>query len=91
VVAVEAVEGTDAAIERGGTLAKTGCVVIKVSKPQQDLRFDIPAVGVETVTRLHAVGATVLALEAGKTILLEKENLLEQADSYGIAVVGVSG
>jgi DUF1009 family protein len=91
VVAVEAVEGTDAAIERGGVLARKGCVVVKVSKPDQDLRFDVPAVGVETVARLHDSRATVLALEAGKTILLEKEALLRQADAYGIAVVGVSG
>lgn len=91
VVAVEAVEGTDAAIERGGRLAKPGCVVVKVSKPQQDLRFDVPAVGVDTVYRLHEIGGTVLAVEAGKTILLEKESLLSQADAYGISVVGVSG
>ncbi len=91
VVAVEAVEGTDAAIQRGGSLAHAGCVVVKVSKPQQDLRFDVPAVGIDTVTRLHDIGATVLALEAGKTILLEKEALLDQADSYGIAVVGLNG
>jgi hypothetical protein len=90
VLAVEAVEGSDAAIQRGGVLAKTGCVVVKVSKPQQDLRFDVPAVGVETVQRLHEVEAAVLAVEAGKTILLEKEDLLRQADSYGISVVGVS-
>lgn len=90
VVAVEAVEGTDATIERGGGLAKAGCVVVKVSKPQQDLRFDVPAVGVDTVTRLHNVGGMVLALEAGKTILLEKQTLLTQADDFGIAVVGVS-
>ena len=90
VLAVEAVEGSDAAIQRGGALAKTGCVVVKVSKPQQDLRFDVPAVGVETVQRLHEVEAAVLAVEAGKTILLEKEDLLRQADSYGISVVGVS-
>lgn len=91
VVAVEAVEGTDAAIDRGGALVKHGCVVVKVSKPRQDLRFDVPAVGVDTVARLHAAGATALALEAGKTILLEKESLLGQADDFGIAVVGVSG
>jgi len=91
VVAVEAVEGTDAAIERGGALTKKGCVVVKVSKPRQDLRFDVPAVGVDTVARLHGAGATALALEAGKTILLEKESLLRQADDFGIAVVGVSG
>jgi DUF1009 family protein len=91
VVAVEAVEGTDAAIQRGGALAKGGCVVVKVSKPQQDLRFDVPAVGVETIARLHEAGGGVLALEAGKTILLEKENFLAQADSHDIAVVGIGG
>lgn len=90
VLAVEAVEGTDAAILRGGALAKSRCVVVKVSKPQQDLRFDVPAVGVDTVERLREVGAAALAVETGKTILLEKEKLLRQADSYGIAVVGVS-
>src|SRR5581483_9182358 len=89
VLAVEAVEGTDAAIERGGRLAQRGCIVVKVSKPQQDLRFDVPAVGVDTVARLSAVGGAVLAVEAGKTILLEKEELLKQADAAGSAVVGV--
>ncbi len=91
VIAVEAVEGTDAAIGRGGQLAKSGCVVVKVSKPEQDLRFDVPAIGVGTIERLHAVGGTVLAVEAGKTILLEKESLLRQADASAISVVGVSG
>jgi len=90
VVAVEAVEGTDAAIQRGGTLAKSGCVVVKVSKPQQDLRFDVPAVGIETIKRLHEVGGAVLALEAGKTILLEKEAVLREAERLGIAVVAVA-
>jgi DUF1009 family protein len=64
--------------------------VVKVSKPQQDLRFDVPAVGVDTIKNIHKVGGTVLAVEAGKTILLEKESLLRQADAYGISVVGVS-
>ena len=90
VLAVEAVEGTDQAIQRGGALAKSGCIVVKVSKPQQDLRFDVPAVGVDTVRCLHESGASVLALEAGKTILLEKEKLLGQADAHGISIVGVS-
>lgn len=90
VLAVEAVEGTDAAIQRAGALAQSGCVVVKVSKPQQDLRFDVPAVGVDTVKRLHEIDAAVLAVEAGKTILLEKEELLRQADDFGIAVVGIS-
>jgi DUF1009 family protein len=90
VVAVEAVEGTDGAIQRGGELAKSGCVVVKVSKPQQDLRFDVPAVGLDTIKNLHAVQGAVLAIEAGKTILLEKDTLLREAEAYGISVVGVS-
>ena len=89
VVAVEALEGTDAAIERGGTLAKSGFIVVKVSKPQQDLRFDVPAVGVETVRQLHRAGGAVLAVEADKTILLEKDVLLKEADQFGISVVAV--
>jgi len=91
ILAVEAADGTDAAIQRGGSLGKSGCVVVKVSKPQQDMRFDVPAVGVDTIHCLHQVSGTVLAVEAGKTILLEKESLLRQADLYGISVVGVRG
>jgi DUF1009 family protein len=90
IMAVEAVEGTDAAIERGGALAKSGCVMVKVSKPGQDLRFDVPAVGVETVKSLQRVGAKVLAIEAGKTLLLEKDALLSAAESCGLSVVAVS-
>ena len=90
VIAVEAVEGTDEAIRRGGSLARSGCVVIKVSKPQQDLRFDVPAVGVETINNLKQAGAVALAIEAGKTLLLEKDALLAEADRGGIAVVGVA-
>jgi DUF1009 family protein len=89
VVAVEALEGTDAAIERGGTLAKSGFIVVKVSKPRQDLRFDVPAVGVETVRRLYRTGGAVLAVEADKTILLEKDVLLKEADQFGLSVVAV--
>jgi DUF1009 family protein len=90
VVAVEAVEGTDAAIQRGGLMAKSGCVVVKVSKPNQDLRFDVPAVGVDTINNIHAVGGAVLAVEAGKTIFLEMDALLKQADTFGIAVVALA-
>lgn len=90
VVAVEAVEGTDAAIARGGQLAKQGCVVVKVSKPHQDLRFDVPAIGVETINSLRQVGGAVLAIEAGKAILIERENLLRAADECGIAIVAVA-
>ena len=89
VVAVEALEGTDAAIERGGKLARSGFVVVKVSKPEQDLRFDVPAVGVATLRQLRETGGTVLAVEAGKTILLEKELLLKQAEDFGISVVAL--
>lgn len=90
IIAVEAVEGTDAAIQRGGQLAKSGCVVVKVSKPHQDLRFDVPAVGVETINSLRLVGGAVLAVEAGKAILIEKDQLLRAADDCGIAVVAVA-
>jgi len=89
VVAVEAVEGTDEAIQRGGRLAKAGSVVVKASKPQQDLRFDVPAIGIETIKTLKKAGGAVLAVEAGKTIFLEKELLLRQAEDCGIAVVAV--
>lgn len=89
VLAVEAVEGTDAAIRRGGELARGGAVVVKVSKPQQDLRFDVPAVGPETIRLMAEFGATVLAVEAGRTIVLEREQMLEAAARAGIAVVAV--
>jgi DUF1009 family protein len=89
VIAVEALEGTDAAIARAGALAKSGFVAVKVSKPRQDLRFDVPAAGVETIRRLHETGGTALAVEAGRTILLEKDVLLKAADDFGMAVVAV--
>jgi UDP-2,3-diacylglucosamine hydrolase len=86
VLAVEAIEGTDATIQRGGC---PGAVVVKVSKPDQDLRFDVPAVGPETVRTCAAAGVAVLALEAGKTLLLEKEDVLQQAAAAGLSIVGV--
>jgi DUF1009 family protein len=79
VVAVEAMEGTDACIRRAGEIAGPGCVVIKVARPKQDLRFDIPVVGMRTLESLHAARATVLAMETGKTLLLDKDNLLTHA------------
>jgi DUF1009 family protein len=90
VVAVEAVEGTDAAIKRGGELAKDGAVVVKRSKPQQDLRFDLPAVGPRTIEVMQSVKASVLALEAGKTVLLDRDVMLDNARRAGIAVVGIA-
>ncbi len=89
VVAVEAVEGTDDAIRRGGDLAKEGVVVVKRSKPQQDLRFDLPAVGPRTIEVMTSVKATVLALEAGRSVLLDREEMLRNAERAGIAVVGM--
>jgi DUF1009 family protein len=89
VVAVEAVEGTDAAIARGGSLARSGCIVVKVSKPRQDLRFDVPAVGVETIRRIHEVKGAALAVEAEKTILLERDEMLREASRCGVIVAAV--
>lgn len=87
ILAVEAIEGTDAAILRGGTLGRGGSTVIKVSKPQQDLRFDMPTVGLTTLESVQAGKCSVLAIEAGKTFLLSREELLERANQAGIAVV----
>ena len=89
VVAVEAVEGTDEAIKRGGHLAKDGAVVVKRCKPQQDLRFDLPAVGPRTIEIMASVNASVLAVEAGRTIILDRDLTLRKAQSAGIAVVGI--
>lgn len=90
VVAVEAVEGTDGAIKRGGELAKEGAVVIKRSKPQQDLRFDLPAVGPRTIEVMASVKASVLAVEPGRTVVLDRDQLVSQAERAGIAVIGVA-
>ncbi len=87
VLAIEAVEGTDAAIRRGGELGRGGAVVVKASKPGQDLRFDVPAVGPKTIELMVEVGAKVLAVEAKRTLLLERERLLEAANEAGIVVV----
>ncbi len=91
VLAAEGIEGTSATIRRGGELGGPGTVVVKVSKPQQDLRFDVPAVGPETVRVLAEVGGAVLALEAKKTLMLDKEEMLALAEERGLAVVAVSG
>lgn len=90
VVAVEAVEGTDGAIRRGGELAQQGAVVVKRCKPQQDLRFDLPAVGPKTIDVMVSVQASVLALEAGRSVLLDRKETLGKADRAGIAIVGLT-
>jgi DUF1009 family protein len=90
VLAVEAIEGTDETIRRGGSLAgKGGIVVVKVSKPNQDLRFDAPAIGPKTIRTLKEAGATVLAVEAGKTIILDQEEMVKLADRENISVVAL--
>ncbi len=89
VVAIETCEGTDRTIERGGELGGPGGVVVKVCKPGQDLRFDLPTVGPETIRTMARLGARVLAVEGGRTLLLDREELLSQAKAHGITVVGV--
>ena len=89
VMALEAIEGTDACIERGGKLACGGAVVTKVAKPQQDNRFDVPTVGYRTVEIMAQVGATVLAIEAGKTLLVDRQQMIALADAKGISIVAV--
>jgi DUF1009 family protein len=89
VAALEAVEGTDETIRRGGRLAGPGAVVVKVCKPEQDMRFDLPTVGVGTIEVMQEVGAKVLAVEAGKTLIFDREDMLSLADRAGIVVWGV--
>jgi len=89
IVAVEAIEGTDAAILRGGRLANGGIVVIKVSKPDQDMRFDIPVVGPRTVKYLNKVKARCLAIEAGKTLIIDLKKCVADADRKNISIVAL--
>lgn len=89
VMAIEAIDGTDETIARGGRLGSGNAVVIKVSKPNQDLRFDIPAVGIDTVRVMHEAGATALAVEAGKVIVFEKEEMISFADDCGISIIAL--
>ena len=89
VLAVEAIEGTDATIRRGGLLAKEKAVVVKVRKPGQDFRFDLPATGVATIKTLHSVKGAVLAVEAGQSLLFDREEMVREANSAGIVVVGI--
>ncbi len=95
-VAVEAMEGTDATIERAGhimaslrgdasTLSRA-LTVVKIAKPNQDMRFDVPVIGVKTIEVMHAAGATCLALDTGKCLLVDGEKILDAANEAGIAV-----
>jgi len=90
VVAVEAIEGTDEAIKRAGQLCRAGgFTVVKVAKPQQDMRFDVPTVGCSTIETLHQAGGRVLAIEADKTILIDREATVQLAERYGITIVAL--
>lgn len=91
VMAVEAIEGTDEAIRRGGRLAGGGAVVVKVSRPGQDMRFDVPVVGLDTLDAMLEAGAGTLALEAGKSLFVDRGEFIRRADGAGISVVGVRG
>jgi DUF1009 family protein len=90
VLAVEAIEGTDQAIARAGTLCRAGgFVVVKVAKPQQDMRFDVPTVGSTTIRTMDQAGGRVLAIETGKTILLDEADTIALADRCGISIVAL--
>jgi len=89
VLAVEAIEGTDAAIRRGGELGSGDAIVVKVAKPAQDPRFDVPAVGPDTIRAMAASGCRWLALEAGWVLLLDREEMLQEAKKAGISIIGV--
>ena len=91
VLAVEAIEGTDQAILRAGPLCRgRGFVVVKVAKPQQDMRFDVPTVGCDTIETLRRAGGRVLAIEAGKTIVLDQAQTIALADRYGLTIVALN-
>jgi DUF1009 family protein len=88
VVAVEAMEGTDAVIVRAGRLAGPGTCVVKVAKPDQDMRFDVPVVGLPTLAAMREAGATVLSIDAGRTLVLDGDQLYAEADARGLTIVG---
>ena len=88
VVAVEAMEGTDAMIARAGQLAGSGVRIVKVAKPNQDMRFDVPVVGVSTIAAMTAAGATLLSVDAGKTLMIDGEAIVNAADEAGMCIVG---
>ena len=88
-VAIEAMEGTDATVRRAGELARGRLTVVKVAKPDQDMRFDVPVVGIPTIQTMTEAGATCLCLTAGKTLMFDRQQMIEMADAQGIAVVAV--
>lgn len=89
VLAVEAIDGTDATIERAGKLGAAGLCIVKIARPDQDLRFDLPAIGLDTVQSAARARAGVLAFEAQRTVVLDRSELVERADEFGVALVAV--
>ena len=89
VLAIEAIEGTDAAIKRGGALGREKAVVVKVKKPGQDFRFDLPAIGTDTIDSMTSVKAEVLAVETGQALLFDGKEVIRLADKAGIIVIGI--
>ncbi len=89
IMAVEAIEGTDKCIERGCRIAKKGCVVVKVAKPTQDKRFDIPTFGLKTLKTMQKYNAGLIAVEAGETIMVNQQKAIEFADKHNIVVMAV--
>jgi len=87
VISVEAIEGTDEAIRRAGALAKQGFVVVKMARPEQDMRFDVPLIGLDTLKSVVETGAKVLAFEEKKTLLMNREEMIRLADENGVAIV----
>lgn len=90
-VAIEAMEGTDATIRRAGELAKGKLTVVKVAKPAQDMRFDVPVIGVPTIKTMIEAGATCISVTAGKTLIFDREEMIKLADANKIAVIGTAG
>jgi DUF1009 family protein len=88
VVAVEAMEGTDAVIARAGQLAGAGVRIVKVAKPNQDMRFDVPVIGVSTITAMQTHGADTLSVDAGKTLMIDGDAIIRAADEASICIVG---
>ncbi len=90
VLAVEAFEGTDACMLRGGKLGRGGAILVKVTKPAQDMRFDVPVIGSRTLSTAKEAGVKVLAVEAGQTLLLDRPALADQANREGLSLFGVT-
>jgi hypothetical protein len=88
VVAVEAMEGTDEVIARAGYLAGPGVRIVKVAKPKQDMRFDVPVIGLATIQAMRIAGSSALSIDAGKTLMFDRDELLKSANEAGIAIVG---